>query len=51
MEMVDGHAMVLSLMAGALGASLIARWLSHPLYPALARAQLQRLRAQPASAP
>jgi H+/Cl- antiporter ClcA len=42
MEMVDGHAMVLSLMAGALGASLIARWLSHPLYPALARAQLQR---------
>lgn len=44
MEMVDGHAMVLSLMAGALGASLIARWLSHPLYPALARAQLLRLR-------
>jgi H+/Cl- antiporter ClcA len=45
MEMVDGHAMVLSLMAAALGASLIARWLSHPLYPALARAQLARLRA------
>jgi H+/Cl- antiporter ClcA len=45
MEMVDGHAMVLSLMAAALGASLIARWLSHPLYPALAKAQLLRLRA------
>jgi H+/Cl- antiporter ClcA len=43
MEMVDGHAMVLSLMAGALGASMIARWLSHPLYPALAQAQLMRL--------
>jgi H+/Cl- antiporter ClcA len=42
MEMVDGHAMVLSLMAGALGASLMASWLSHPLYPALARAQLLR---------
>jgi len=48
MEMVDGHAMVLSLMAGALGASLIAQWLSHPLYPALARAQLLRLRPPPA---
>jgi H+/Cl- antiporter ClcA len=44
MEMVDGHAMVLSLMSGALGASLTARWLSHPLYPALAHAQLLRLR-------
>jgi len=44
MEMVDGHAMVLSLMAAALGASFIARWLAHPLYPALARAQLLRLR-------
>jgi H+/Cl- antiporter ClcA len=43
MEMVDGHAMVLSLMAAALGASLIARWLSRPLYPALAAAQLARL--------
>jgi H+/Cl- antiporter ClcA len=43
MEMVDGHAMVLSLMTAALGASLIARWLAHPLYPALARAQLLRL--------
>lgn len=43
MEMVDGHAMVLSLMAASLGASLISRWLSVPLYPALAQAQLQRL--------
>ena len=45
MEMVDGHAMVLSLMAGALGASLVARWLSRPLYSALARVQLGRMPA------
>jgi H+/Cl- antiporter ClcA len=43
MEMVDGHAMVLSLMAAALGASLLARWLARPLYGALAAAQLARL--------
>ena len=42
MEMVDGHAMVLSLMAGALLASLISRWLSAPLYSTLAAAQLAR---------
>ncbi|MGN6528686.1 MAG: chloride channel protein [Burkholderiaceae bacterium] len=46
MEMVDGHAMVLSLMASALCASLVARWLAHPLYSALASAQLVRVRAQ-----
>lgn len=53
MEMVDGHAMVLSLMAAALGASLIARWLARPLYGALAAAQLARLAAarQAAAAP
>ena len=43
MEMVDGHAMVLSLMAAALGASLMARWISQPLYSTLAQAQLTRL--------
>jgi len=43
--MVDGHAMVLSLMAAALGASLIARWLAHPLYSALASAQILKFRA------
>jgi len=42
MEMVDGHAMVLSLMAAALGASLVSRWISRPLYAALAEAQLRR---------
>ena len=57
MEMVDGHAMVLSLMAAALGASLLARWLARPLYGALAAAQLARLRqgtgavAAPAATP
>jgi len=43
MEMVDGHAMVLSLMAAALGASMLSRWITVPLYPALAQAQLRRL--------
>ncbi len=35
MEMVDGHGLVLSLMASALASSLIARLISPPLYPAL----------------
>lgn len=48
MEMVDGHAMVLSLMACALVASGLSRLLSRPLYQALAAFQLARLR--PASA-
>ncbi len=43
MEMVDGHAMVLSLMAAALLSSLVSRWLSRPLYSALAQATLRRL--------
>jgi H+/Cl- antiporter ClcA len=47
MEMVDGHAMVLSLMTAALGASLVARWLAHPLYGALASAQRLRLANSP----
>jgi len=34
---------VLSLMAAALISSLVARWLSRPLYSALALAQLRRL--------
>jgi len=47
MEMVDGHAMVLSLMACALIASVISRVLSRPLYHTLALIQLKRLPAQP----
>ena len=43
MEMVDGHAMVLSLMAAAMVASLVSRWLSRPLYSTLAHEQLLRL--------
>ena len=43
MEMVDGHAMVLSLMACALIASGISRILSRPLYATLAQIQLRRL--------
>lgn len=43
MEMVDGHALVLSLMASALVASGVSRLISAPLYASLARLQLQRL--------
>jgi H+/Cl- antiporter ClcA len=48
MEMVDGHAMVLSLMACALIAFAVARLISPPLYPTLATFQLARI---PAPAP
>lgn len=47
MEMVDGHAMVLSLMGCALIASVIARIISPPLYPTLARMQLARAEKKP----
>jgi len=43
MEMVDGHSMVLSLMAAALLASVVSRWISVPIYHRLAQAQLGRL--------
>jgi len=45
MEMVDGHALVLSLMACALVASGISRLISAPLYASLADLQLMRLPA------
>lgn len=37
MEMIDGHAMVLSLMAAAMLASLVSRMISRPLYDTLAQ--------------
>lgn len=43
MEMVNGHALVLSLMATALVASGVSRLISAPLYTTLAELQLQRL--------
>jgi H+/Cl- antiporter ClcA len=43
MEMVDGHAMVLSLMASALVASALARLVGPPLYATMAAIQLERL--------
>lgn len=49
MEMVGGHSMVLSLMACALVASMLARIVSPPLYPMLARMQLAR--AEPPADP
>jgi len=44
MEMVDGHAMVLSLMTGAMLASLISRMLTRPLYETLADAMVAGVR-------
>ncbi len=46
MEMVDGHALVLTLMACALVASAVSRTLSRPLYPSLARLQLLQLKPE-----
>lgn len=51
MEMVAGHAMVLSLMACTLVASGISRLISAPLYAALTRVQLQRLPPDEKGAP
>lgn len=48
MEMVDGHALVLSLMASALVASGVSRLISTPLYKSLAELQLLRMPARPA---
>jgi len=44
MEMIDGHEMVISLMAVAMIASLIARLFSRPLYATLADVQLTRVK-------
>jgi H+/Cl- antiporter ClcA len=44
MEMVDGHALVLSLMASAMVASGVSRLISAPLYPSLAELQLLRIK-------
>jgi H+/Cl- antiporter ClcA len=51
MEMVDGHALVLTLMACSLVSSAVSRTLSRPLYASLADLQLQRLaRERPGTA-
>jgi H+/Cl- antiporter ClcA len=47
MEMVDGHAMVLSLMTCALIAFAVSRLIGPPLYPTLAKMQLGRIPARP----
>ena len=51
MEMIGGHAMVLSLMACALVANLVSKLISPPLYPSLAMQQLERLDEPVAAAP
>jgi H+/Cl- antiporter ClcA len=43
MEMVDGHNLVLSLMACAMVSSAVSRLVSQPLYASLAELQLQRI--------
>jgi H+/Cl- antiporter ClcA len=50
MEMVAGHAMVLSLMAASMLAGLISHPMSRPLYEALAELPLQRLGSDPSPA-
>jgi H+/Cl- antiporter ClcA len=47
MEMVDGHSMVLSLMACAMLASLVSRMISRPLYEALADHMVKAIAAEP----
>lgn len=49
MEMVDGRAMVLSLMMAAMLASLVSRLLSRPLYETLAHHLVNNLPANPAA--
>jgi H+/Cl- antiporter ClcA len=51
MEMVDGHGMVLSLMACAVVASTVSRVLSPPLYGALAALQLPPREPRPEAGP
>jgi H+/Cl- antiporter ClcA len=50
MEMIDGHAMVLSLMACALIANLISKLISPPLYESLSQLELRRV-TTPAAVP
>ncbi len=50
MEMVDGHALVLSLMASTMVASAVSRLISAPLYPSLADVQLLRIKQVPTKA-
>lgn len=45
MEMVDGHSMVLSLMAAAMVSSLVSRMLTRPLYETLADTMVAGARA------
>lgn len=51
MEMVDGRAMVLSLMAAAMFASLISRMISRPLYSTLADFMLSQVKPAVPSPP
>jgi len=47
MEMVDGHSMVLSLMAAAMLASLVSRMISRPLYGTLAHHMVDKALTSP----
>jgi H+/Cl- antiporter ClcA len=47
MEMVDGHSMVLSLMAAAMLASLVSRMIARPLYETLANYMLSQITQPP----
>ena len=45
MEMMDGHSMVVSLMAVAFLASLVSRFFSHPLYQTLSHQVAKKARS------
>ena len=47
MEMIDGHALVLSLMTAAMLASLISRLIARPLYETLAMHMVAVLKNPP----
>ena len=51
MEMIDGHSMVLSLMASAMIASLVSRMISRPLYETLAEHMVADISAVPKTDP
>jgi len=51
MEMIDGHSMVLSLMAAAMIASLVSRMISHPLYDTLAEFMVANATRKPEPPP
>lgn len=47
MEMLSGHSLVMPLLASALGAHSLSRWLTPSMYDELAKSQLEKQKAHP----